>query len=76
MSLKFMAKSVNIFLRISLNICFGYSKEPSGSEITPCIKIHKPLVVYSFSGTCNIMKLSHNNVAYLWQNLDVFTPKM
>ena len=28
----------------------------SGSEITPCIKIDIPLVVYRFSGTCNIMK--------------------
>ena len=28
----------------------------SGSEKTPCIKIDKPLVVYRFSGTCNIMK--------------------
>ena len=26
----------------------------SGSEITPCIKVHKPLVVYRFLG--NIMK--------------------
>ena len=28
----------------------------SGSEITPCIKIDKPLVVYRLSGTCNVMK--------------------
>ena len=29
----------------------------SGSEKTPCIIIDKPLVVYRFSGTCNVMKL-------------------
>ena len=27
----------------------------SGSEIMPCIKINKSLVVYRFSGTCNVM---------------------
>ena len=27
----------------------------SVSEITPCIKIDKPLVVYIFFGTCNVM---------------------
>ena len=35
----------------------------SGSEITPCNKICKPLVVYRFSG--NVMTSIHNNVAYI-----------
>ena len=45
----------------------------SGSDITLCNKIDKPLVVYRFSGngmTSNI------TLRKRWQNLDVFTPKM
>ena len=28
----------------------------SGSDIMPCIKISKPLVVYRFLGTCFVME--------------------
>ena len=44
----------------------------SGSEITPCNKIDKPLVVYRFTG--NVMT-SIITLRKRWQNLDVFTPK-
>ena len=37
----------------------------SGNEITPCNKIHKPLVVYRFSGNVDV----HNNVAYIMTKL-------
>ena len=45
----------------------------SGSDITPCNKIHKPLVVYRFSGnvTTSIIMLRKR-----WLNVDVFTQKM
>ena len=45
----------------------------SGSDIMPCNKIDKPLVVYRFSGnvTASIIRLRK-----IRQNLDVFTPKM
>ena len=46
------------------SICI-YHNVASGSEIPPCIITNKPLVVYRFSGICNVM----NNVLYLWQNL-------
>ena len=36
-------------------------------EITPCIKIDKPLVVYRFS--VNLM------TSHIWQNPNVFMPK-
>ena len=39
----------------------------SGSEITPCNKIDKPLVVYTFSG--NVMTSIDNNVAYIMTKL-------
>ena len=45
----------------------------SGSEITPCIKIDKPLVVYRFTG--NVMT-SIITLRKKWQHLDVFTPRM
>ena len=45
----------------------------SRSDITPCNKINKPLVVYSFSG--NIMT-SIITLRRIRENLDVFTPKM
>ena len=41
----------------------------SGSEITPCNKMDKPLVVYRFSG--KVMK-SVNNVAYIMTNFYLF----
>ena len=41
----------------------------SGSEITPCNKIDKPLVVYRFSG--NVM----TSITTL-RNYEVFTPEM
>ena len=39
----------------------------SGSEITPCNKIDKPLVVYRFTG--NVMTSIINNVAYIMTKL-------
>ena len=45
---------VNIYeMTLSVKLCFSYDIA-SGSDITPCIKIDKPLVVYRFSG--NVMK--------------------
>ena len=38
----------------------------SGSEITPCNKICKPLVVYRFTGKGYDV---HNNVAYIMAKL-------
>ena len=45
----------------------------SESDITPCIKINKPLVVYRFMG--NVMK-SFITLRKTKENLNVFTPKM
>ena len=45
----------------------------SGSEITPCNKIDKPLVVYRFTG--NVMT-SITTLRRQWQNYNVFTPEM
>ena len=45
----------------------------SGSDIMPCIKIYKPLVVCRFS--VNVIT-SIITLLKRWQNLDVFTPKM
>ena len=45
----------------------------SGSEITPCNKIDKPLVVYRFTG--NVMT-SITTLRKIREPLDVFTPKM
>ena len=42
----------------------------SGSEITPCIKVDKPLVVYRFPGNVITLLTSH-----IWQNPIVFHPK-
>ena len=44
----------------------------SGSEITPCNKICKPLVVYRLTG--NVMT-SITTLRTLLQNYNVFTPK-
>ena len=41
----------------------------SESESTPCNKIDKPLVVYTFSGNVNDV---HNNVAYIITKLYLF----
>ena len=43
----------------------------SGSDITPCIKIDKALVVYRFLVT--LRSDSRNSVMYIWQNLSFFT---
>ena len=43
------------------------------SDITPCIKIDQPLVVYRFSG--NVMT-SIITLRKIRETLDVFTPKM
>ena len=45
----------------------------SGSEITPCIKIDKLLGVYRFSGNGYEMTLLTSRI---WQNPNVFTPKI
>ena len=45
----------------------------SGSEITPCNKIDKPLVVYRFTG--NVIT-SITTLRIWWQNHNVFTPEM
>ena len=45
----------------------------SGSDITLCNKIDKPLVVYRFSG--NVMT-SIITLRKRWQNIDVFTLKI
>ena len=64
--LSFKQRSSNLTV-IKLFKYFLSYDNASGSEITLCIKIdnrmcfelsvHKPLVVYRFLGTCNIMKL-------------------
>ena len=41
--------------------------------ITPFFKIDKPLVVQIIVTLSND---AHNNIAYIWQNAEVFTPKM
>ena len=50
-----------------------YHDVASGSEITPCNKIGKPLAVYRFTG--NFMT-SIITLRKKWQNLDVFVPKI
>ena len=45
---------------------------PSGSEITPCIKIDKPPVFYRFWGNYEMKTIT---TSCIWQNLDVFTLK-
>ena len=45
----------------------------SESDITPCIKIGKPLVVYKYKG--NIMT-SIITLCKIRETLDAFTPKM
>ena len=45
----------------------------SESEITPCIKIDKSLAVYRFLG--NVMKMTLLT-SHIWQNPNVFTPKL
>ena len=50
----------HIAFGVYLNLSYDVA---SGSEITPCNKIYKPLVVYRFSG--NI----HNNDAYIMTKL-------
>ena len=45
----------------------------SGSDITPCNKIDKPLVVYRFS--VNLM-MAIITLRKIRENLDIFTPKM
>ena len=41
---------------------FSSHDVPSGSEITPCNKIDKPLVIITFSG--NVMTSNVNNIVY------------
>ena len=48
-------------------------KMASGSDITLCNKIDKPLVVNRFSGS---VMTSSITLRKIWQNFDVFTPKM
>ena len=43
-----------------------------GSDITPCNKIDKPLVVYRFSNVTTSIRTLRKR----WENLDVFTPKI
>ena len=50
-------------------IILSYDVAASGSEITPCNKICKPLVVYRFSG--NVMT-SITTSSTLGQNYNVF----
>ena len=45
----------------------------SGSEITPCKKIDKPLVVYRLTGN---VKTSITTLRTKWQKYNVFTPGM
>ena len=45
----------------------------SGSEIRPCIKIDKPLVVLQIFGKRYDV---HNNIAYIMTKLYVFTSEM
>ena len=45
----------------------------SGSEIMPCNKIDKPLVVYRLTG--NVMT-SITTLRTIWQNDNVYTPEM
>ena len=45
----------------------------SGSDITPCNNIDKPLVLYRFSG--NVMT-SVKTLRKIRETLEVFTPKM
>ena len=45
----------------------------SGSNIMPCIKIDKPLVVTYLVMLCND---DHKNVAHVMTNLKVYTPKL
>ena len=42
----------------------------SGSDIAPCFKVGKQLVVYIFEKDAN------NNVRYIWQNIAVFLPQL
>ena len=52
-------------------ICIHLSHEVmAGSEITPCMNIEKPLVVYIFLG--NVMT-SKTTLRTDWQTYDVFT---
>ena len=45
----------------------------SGSDITPCNKIDKSLVVYRFLGNVMTFIITLHK---RWQNLDVFMPKL
>ena len=59
---------------IHVHTCLSYDVA-SGSEITPCNKIDKPLVVYRFSG--NVLRFTgflecfdvFNNIAYIMTKL-------
>ena len=44
----------------------------SGSDITPCNKIDKPVVVYRFLGNVVVSLIMLRKIR---ENLDVFTPK-
>ena len=57
--------------RVMAQLCLSYDVA-SGSEITPCNEIDKPLVVYRFTGKRYDV---HNNVVK-WQNYNVFTSEM
>ena len=46
---EFFSKNVHSYRVCSFNIYLSY-EVASGSEITPCNKVDKPLVVYRFTG--------------------------
>ena len=58
-----------------LNLRYQYLSHDvaSGSEITPCNKINKPLVVYRFMGK---VMTSIITLRKRWPNLDVFMPNI
>ena len=47
----------------------------SGSDLTPCIKISKPLTTIDLHTLVMICIDGHNNFVFIWQNLSVFTQK-
>ena len=47
----------------------------SGSDITSCNKIDKPLVAYRFRMRFFSVMTSIITLRKIWQNLDIFTPK-
>ena len=78
-TLLFHSLPADIIISIQFQLCYfilylllSYDVA-SGSEITPCNKICKPLVVYRFTG--NVIT-SITTLRTWWQNHNVFTPEM